>query len=457
MRAKTLLLISAVVVLAAAGIAYLIWSHGNAAPRPDVVLIIIDTLRADRLGCYGESRNVSPEIDAITARGVRFANAISQTSWTRPSVASSLTSLHPRTVGIHAEREGILADDFLTQAEILGEHGYRTFGATANPHLNTHFNFHQGFDEYVDSVRVFSWIDAQGSADYPALPSAREIFQLTLDKLRTGEQRGSRRPHYVQLNVMDVHETWRDNTAIRQEFRELFPEVADPRERRYLQAIRQVSVDIGWFLDQLSGLEDRDDTLVILSSDHGEGLTSHPDVPMSDGHGFVLYESQVRVPLVLYSTSGSLPRGRVVERPVRLLDLMPTLLDLLQIPQPSGIAGLSLDPLIQGTGDVELPPFFAVETRFRNTYKLAAYTPDWKLFDNRDRHPGLERYELHPFGELENGAVNDRRADHPEIAERMIADLERWERAHPAVDPTLSERELSPEEIEQLRSLGYLQ
>ena len=105
----------------------------ESSKKPHVVMVIIDTLRADRLGCYGYRLPTSPEIDRYASKGVRFANVISQTSWTRPSVASMLTSLHPRSIGIYREEKEILNDRFVTLAEALEQNGYRTLGATANP------------------------------------------------------------------------------------------------------------------------------------------------------------------------------------------------------------------------------------------------------------------------------------------------------------------------------------
>ncbi|MFT7465403.1 MAG: arylsulfatase A-like enzyme, partial [Pseudohongiellaceae bacterium] len=125
------------------------------ARRPNVVLIIIDTLRADVLSSYGHSADPSPALSRLTADGVQFDSVISQTSWTLPSIGSMLTSQYPRTLGLYAEFDHALPERFVALAEVLNDHGYATFGATANPNINSRAQFDQGFDEYVDSIYVF--------------------------------------------------------------------------------------------------------------------------------------------------------------------------------------------------------------------------------------------------------------------------------------------------------------
>ncbi len=445
------LLVGAVLVLRRSG------EEPRADDRPHLVLIIIDTLRADRLGCYGYERDVSPELDALSRRGVRFARAVAQCSWTRPSIGSLLTSHYPRELGLHYETRGGLPEEVVTLAEALKESGYRTLGATANPHLNTTFRFHQGFDRYLDSARIFHWMpEAPGQTPegHPPLASARDLFGRMLAEI-DGEGAAERaRPHYLQLDVMEVHETWGENDLVRPELEELFPGVRYDKERRYLQAIRQVSLDVDWFLSELGKRPGWEDALVVLTSDHGEGLGSHPGVPESDSHGLLLYESQVMVPWILLRTGGPFPEGLVVEQPVRLLDLMPTLLDLLDVREPRGMRGTSLVPLLEGL-TADLPERFVVETHFRGADKLGVYAGDWKLFRNGDRQAGLPRVALHRMGVREDGARTNEAVRHPELVRELHDYLKRWEREHPPAEPVELGGEIPPETLEQLRSLGY--
>jgi arylsulfatase A-like enzyme len=156
-------------------------------PKPNIVLIIIDTLRADKLGCYGSPVEASPEIDELAREGLVFQKVITQSSWTRPSVASMLTSLYPRTLGIYKEEWDVLPDEFLTLPEILQQNGYYTVGLTANPNINRTFNFHQGFDDYSDSTVIFPWMKSEAgkkksSRELDNLLRSEALFQTALKK-----------------------------------------------------------------------------------------------------------------------------------------------------------------------------------------------------------------------------------------------------------------------------------
>ncbi len=294
------------------------------------------------------------------------------------------------------------------------------------------------------------------SSSHLSIAPARDLFRDILHALDLEKGQHRDAPHYLQFNVMEVHQTWRQNSLLRKPFEKLFPGLEGRKQRRYLQAIRQVSRDIDWFVTRLTRRPGWEDTLVVLVSDHGEGMNSHPDVARSVNHGHLLYQSQVSVPWILYSTAGRLPEGLVVERPVRLLDLMPTVLELCGIKAPSPMRGQSLVPLLNNR-EVQLPEAFVVETEFRESEKVGVYTDRWQYFENRDDHPGLNRRELQRFGSTENGKETDLADLHPEVVERLSTYLEKWERENPKTTPTLPDRELSPEEVHQLRSLGYIQ
>jgi arylsulfatase A-like enzyme len=457
---KTLVIIIALIAVAGGGLWLARRAGQQGEPhRPHIVLIIIDTLRADRMGCYGFERDTSPELDQLSRLGVRFERAVAQSPWTRPSIGSFLTSIYPRTLGIHFEKEGILADREVTLSEVLKANGYRTLGATANPHLNPSYNFHQGFDHYLDSINVFHWMPDwfdQVPSGHPPLPPATELFAKTLAFMDHENETDRSRPHYLQFNLMEVHENWGENDLVRPEFKQHFTDIDYMKERRYLQALRQLSTDIDAFLTELGSRPGWEDMLVVIVSDHGEGLGSHPSVVKGDTHGYLLYESQLVVPWFLYSTTGLVPRETVVERPVRLIDLMPTLLDLLDIPAPPRVVGTSLVPLFDG-GEVELPAGFVAETHFRNTFKLGVYTDDWNLVQNRDKHRGLDPVCLNRPGTAENGPRTNLAAQHGEVVGELSAYIASWEERHPASPPVELDGELPADMLRQLRSLGYIE
>lgn len=464
------------VTLGLAGVAGVLWwvagktgsssdaSHavGASGKRPHVVMVVIDTLRADKVGCYGAPWDSSPELDRFAEQGVQFSEVVAQSSWTRPSFGSFLTSRYPRTVGLYKEKGDILPDRFETLAEVLEQSGYRTLGATANANINSAFNFHQGFDYYLDSHVVWRFMKAgedQKSVNESTLPGARDRFRALLEHLDGESERVSHEPHFLMAVIMEVHEKHRDK-MFRPRFREKFRGKAnDPLEAKYLRAVRQSSHDISWFVDRL--LERpawEDNTLFVFVSDHGEGLRTHPHVPRSRKHGHLLYESQVLVPMIFYDTSGRLPEGRRVERRVRLLDLMPTLLGYLGIEERPRMTGTSLMPLIEDPeADVGLSDSFVVETQFRENDKTGLYAGKWQYFHNRDGHPNTRTHALHRFGPKDDGHRTDVGKEHPEVLARLRSRLEAWEKEHPRVESTHRD-EGTPEQVkEQLRSLGYAQ
>lgn len=449
----------AAVFFSAHGPAYGASSQTTPAPgvsRPNVVLIVIDTLRADKLGCYGYPQNTSPELDAMAGDGVQFMRVIAQCSWTKPSMGSMLTSRYPRSLGLYRERDDILADRFTTLAEVLQAAGYRTIGVTANPMLNSVFNMHQGFDRYINSTVVFAWMRkiAESQRTFPSrtrhtLPSAQEVFAAALGEIGQGEG-----PFYLQLNLMEMHEAWRGRKSLtRPEFRKLFKGI---RNKGYLQALRQVSTDIDAFINRLRSLDGWDNTLFVITSDHGQGLADHPHVKFSGFHGRLLYESQVVVPLILYHPgSGVTPRR--IREPVRLLDVMPTILDYVGVEAPPDIEGLSLYPLVQGDAEpVARPARVMTETHYRGHNKIAVYSGTWKYIENRESHRGVNAFELQRVGVKEDGKRSDEIAQFPEVAAELKRYIEAWESKVPLAESTPLQEGL-PEGIEaQLKAIGYL-
>lgn len=425
--------------------------------RPNLVVIIIDTLRADRLGGYGFDADASPELDAYARRGVRFASVFASSSWTRPSVGSLLTSLHPRTLGIYEEEGHTLNESFTTLPEVLRKHGYRTLGATANPNINSSFNFDQGFDYYIDSDVLWEWMPEEPGKKLEteqALHSGAEIYRALEAQLSRVEHR----PFYAQVTVMEVHEASRDYAPGRGPSDSSEEEEPPPeeQERRYFEAVQQASREAHAFIRTLSRLAEGEHTLFVITSDHGEGLSDHPHVWGSRRHGRLLYESLLRVPLILHSTAGDLPAGRVVELPVRLLDLMPTILDYAAVPAPDGIEGHSLLPLLRDEdAAVDLPEIFVAETRFRNQNKIAAYAKEWKYIENRDLHRGTLPRALHRMGVKEDGWRTDMAGGYPVVAKRLASWVRTWEEAHPQAAPTALDAALSEDAIAQLESMGY--
>ena len=421
--------------------------------RPNVVLIIIDTLRADMLSSYGHPEDPSPALTRLTADGVQFESVISQTSWTLPSIGSMLTSQYPRTLGLYSEFDHALPERFVALAEAFNDHGYATFGATANPNINSRAQFDQGFDQYVDSIYVFrrsrdDLEDGEIFARDAKLHSARELLKQALDFAAATDPST---PAYLQLNLMEVHE-YSDPDMLRPAYEELFEGVEGAR---YLRMVRQVTDDIEVFVNNLRAQPGWEDTLFCITSDHGEGLRDHPAVTNSRGHGGLLYPSMVHVPWLLFNSAWA-PTVRRVTQPVRLLELAPTLLELVGIAPPSDFAGVSLMPLLEGLEEAApLPEYIVTETYFRDFRKISAVGPSWQYVNNRTSVQGLPEHELQDRSGTPNGAETDLAADHPEVLERMQRFVSAWEAQHQEATPIPVGTALTDELREQLNAIGY--
>lgn len=440
-----------------------ILASGCSAPeisaKTNVVVIILDTLRADVLGLYGhELVDASPELDALGDQSVVFERVIAPASWTRPSIGSMLTGLYPRTLGIYKEKWDVLDGRHTQLATYLKRHGYTTIGVTANPNIASSFGFSAGFDAYVDSRAPFGWMrsrpgtsESEGTDQHEKPPVKRSAAEVFDEAMRLAKEH-PHPPYYLQLNVMEMHE-WegvsREDGVLGVER----PEGMDPRRWKYLVMLRKLSTQVQSFVQELSALPDWKDTLFVFVSDHGEGLDDHPGVAGAWRHGFVLYDSNVVVPWFMLHTGGGLAPKRVA-RQVELLDMTPTILDLLGLPVPSALDGKSLVSLIQDPSrDPKRPPFAITESRFRGTRKIAAIGESSSFFAHRDGWKGTRPYELWIAGESAPLDANRR----PRLSQGLALALQRWERSHDEVPPSNSNQPVPDDTVEQLKALGYLE
>lgn len=434
--------------------------------QPNIVLIIVDALRADHLGCYGFPHDISTELDRIASQGVLFENVFAQSSWTRPSMGSMLTSRYPRSLGLYKEKFDQLADEFVTLPEILKDRGYTTIGITANPNTNSFFHFQQGFDQYIDSSVVWNWMkieEGQKRIKEAPLPQSEEIFQSLLKNRLL-----KKTPVFLQILLMEVHSPY----LVREEFTNVFsipslqkPNKYEPEEdlinliNGTRGAVRQVSVDISSFVDKLLAKANWKNTLFIITSDHGQGLDDHPDIRGGISHGFLLYESQLRVPLILYQRQGCLSeyKGLRIEERIRLLDLVPTLLDFSGISPHQNMIGKSVLALLSSQkSNLGLPEYFVAETNMRDAIKISVFSNDWKYIENRDNWDEVNAFELQKMGMKENGRMTDKISEFSETALMYKTFLSQWEEKFPKVKSFQPISSLSEKEIEQLKSLGYI-
>lgn len=386
-----------------------------ASRRPSVVLVIVDTLRADKLGVYGSPAPASAEFDDLARQGIVFERAISQASWTRSSVASFLTGLYPRKAGVVKEKWDPLPAERLQLAEILSDAGYATIGLTANPQLNKDFGFHEGFDTYVESRVLFPWMPKQEGKvkAHPIRPAGdilSEARQL-LEAKRTGGK-----PLYLQVLLMDVHAHHR--ISLEEVDRDLqgFPEAA------YLQSVRNATRPLAAFVEEVDQLLGGNVVFVVVS-DHGEGLSDHPSIENSRGHGNILYRSQIHVPFVIVEGSQVKRFGaKRVSHVTELVDLIPTLLERITIPVPKGLDGKSRVAACEGNASDESGMAFS-ETQWRPRVSKAAVTDGEFLYvESSDSWGGTAPQELQPFAGTQDGALTN-------VVERNAKDLPRFQAA----------------------------
>ncbi len=432
----------------------------EAARKPNVLMIVVDTLRWDHVGCYGYSRDTTPAIDRLAADAVRFERAYSTAPWTIPAVASMITGLYPsHHTAISFDRE--LPGEIDTLAEILRREGYATAGIISHSAIDSSHNFDQGFDIFLES-------EARGH-DYASTPGVTEQAVEQLAALSSSDA-----PFFLFVHYFDPHYNYQPHPEIgfaapsagrlsgeepMADLRQMEQELTQDETRflldLYDEEIRFTDAGIGRLLDRLTDLGQLENTIIVFTSDHGEGFLDHAHL----GHTRSLYEELVRVPLIVRDPSGIRP-GRVVQRPVSVVSLTPTLLDLVGIDTASfGFQAGSLRAELYGEDGVGTQQIFC-EVDFvpirkgrivLELHKRTVIEERHKLI--RDETSGLvEVYDL----EVDPAEVGDLRESRPELVLELSRSLERAieHAASGEVDPSM--RPIHDAEIERLKSLGYV-
>lgn len=371
---------------------------------PSVVLLVIDTLRADKLGIYGSSAPASKELDAVAQRGVVFERAISQASWTRASMASMLTGLYPSKAGVVKERWDRLPLEATTLAEVFAQHGYDTIGLTANPQLNRDFQFEQGFATYIESTVLFQWMkDSKGKEKMRRDKSVRTAPEMVAETTRLVNARRSTAPLYLQMLLMDVHA----HHKIKDE--EVDADLRGFPDAHYLQAVRNATAPLAQFIEELDRLL-KGNVLFVVTADHGEGLNDHPSVARSNKHGNLLYRSHIHVPWLVIpgSSLGSIKPKRIPDL-VPLVDLMPTLLDCSGVKVPESLDGTSICSSIRSSTAPAQQRFVLSQTQWRPDVNKHAITDgNWLLIMSSDGWKGTSPTELQPLMGIQDGTSTSR-------------------------------------------------
>ncbi len=470
--------IGVVVVVAACAAcvwAYRYWVPGDRGAKPNVILISVDTLRPDHLSCYGYDRSTSPNLDAMAKDGVRFTQALSPASWTLPAHMSLMTSQYPHVHGVEVAQKA-LPDKATTLAELLSDHGYETAAVISWIYVAAKFGFAQGFDEFHELLPAEELVDSTAQASFKAEQVTDQAIQWL--------QRDHPKPFFLFVHYFDPHLDYDPPPPFDRMFDPDYlgpasgtygwirpyikglhetPNQIDPRARDHVMALYDGEIRYtDWQLRRLFAAIDAavglDRCLIVLTSDHGEEFNEHGSM---EGHQWTLYEETIRVPLII-----RLPRrrqaGRVVTEPVELMDVPATILSLLGISRPDFFQGRDRSGLLNG-GDGPDDHLFAFGEIRRFVIRQYVRGLRYKLihtFDtgvNKRGIPVKAGYELYDL-QSDPGEQHDIYEPESPVAKLLVRTLQEWN-ASPITGLRAGEPQevvLTPRELEQLRSLGYV-
>lgn len=445
-------------------------------PPPSVLFIMIDTTRTDALGCYGSEECRTPSIDRLAAESILFEQCVTNEPLTRPAACTMLTGLYPRTHGVDTNTKR-LSESFLTLPEALREHGYVTGAFAAASVMSAFYGTDQGFDTYTEPTE-FWWEPkpelALGEL-YDALVPWRDYLVLEIPAREVTRravrwiQNNRAGPFFAFVHYFDPHAPYDPPRGFDLAAREGLTGIPEPYENtgdmyapgfempddflrmqwlRYLGEVEYMDRHVGELLDAVSEMGLNESTIVVLVADHGEGFEHE----FYFGHGSRLYDTLVRVPLVIRAPAA--PGPRRVEAQVRLVDIYPTIISLLGLPLDADVQGEEFASWLALSGERgEHRPAFC-QTNFGNPLpsrrvSLGVRLPPWKYIESQEI--GLtELYDLvQDPDELANLAT-----DLPDIREELAGLLRAWTTSTEHLD--VAPPKLSPERLEALRALGYL-
>lgn len=430
----------------------------QAAERPSLIVLVIDTVRADRLSSYGHHRLTTPVLDHVAREGVLFERATSASAWTLPSVSSILSGLPPSAHGVRAY-EDQLPDAVETVAEQLQAAGYHTAFLGVNSLFEAGRNLQQGFDYYFGIDEI----------------SGEELNQRLQAWL---QERPKDKPTFLYVHYFDPHcryvppEPYRQlywppseaqrthRTMTPEQWRlmhECFQLHFNPGEpvldvdyylSEYDAELRHVDQVVGLFLERLKTVGLYDQSLLVLTSDHGEEFYDHGGY----GHGKVLNEHTVHVPLMVKLPRGA-QAGRRESGRVSSLDLAPTLLSYAGLPIPKRLPGLNLRPVLEGQGTLDPERAVFAETDYEGKQR-AVLQGTFKLLVSPNKSRPTALYDL----STDPGEQRDLLKQQPKKVAALTQALEQFEAAALEVSEDIpgSRQELTQETLEQLRALGYI-
>jgi len=408
------------------------WVHRILPPRAprNLLLISIDTLRADHLGCYGYPGAQTPRVDALARSGLRFETATTVVPLTLPAHSSLMTGTFPAWHGVRDNGGFYLEEDQVTLAETLRAQGYRTGGFVGAFVLDRRWGIAQGFETYFDDFDLDKFADA-ASMDFIQRPGSQVV-----DRVLPWLHAEPDRPFFAWVHLYDPHAPYEPPEP----FRSRFPPTAIGA---YDAEIASADFQVGRLLDALAAEGRLAETLVVVVGDHGEMLGEHGE----QTHGFFIYEPATHVPMIM--AGPGLP-ARAVPDQVRLVDVMPTALRLLGVEPPNAVQGVSLLPLARG-----------------EKLSLIAHSESWypryhygwselrAVQDGRFKYVRAPRSELYDLGH-DPAEAKDRSGDDPARLDALARALEDIEARTKSAAPAPVPRTIDADTEERLAALGYV-
>lgn len=393
----------------------------------NVLLITLDTTRADRLGCYGYSEAKTPNLDFLALNGIRFANAYCQVPLTLPSHCSILTGTYPTYHNVHNNGTYSLGLDQVTLAEALQSKNFQTAAFLASFSVDSRFGLDQGFDLYDDNF--------QEGSPFKAVNSERKADDVYSRFSSWLDDHGSQQ-FFGWIHFFDPHLPYSPPDSFGTEF----------ADSPYDGEIAYMDYYVGAVLEKLKEKNILGKTLIIIAGDHGEGLGDKVET----GHGIFLYDMVMRVPLIFYAEN-LLPGGKVIPSRVRLIDIMPSVLDLLNVEGSYPYQGISLIPVIEGKKKGDLDTY--IETYYpRENYGWSELTGlisgDWKYI----HAPKRELYDLKSDPFETSNLFQFAKKTASDMKERLD-ELIKSSSVSPGTKT--GKRIMNQEELARLRSLGY--
>jgi arylsulfatase A-like enzyme len=398
----------------------------------DLLLVTLDTVRADHLGCYGDTDARTPVIDALATRGLRFDQALSTAPITLPSHSSIMTGLYPPGHGARDNGYYTLGAEADTLAEALGEKGYATAAFVAAYVLDGRYGLDQGFDRYDDAVNPS--VAGEARSEFNERP-ADAVTRSALEWLEAHLDESNPRPYFLWVHYFDPHWPYAPPPAFATRF----------AGRPYDGEIAFVDSQIGRLVDFLDRRGRLDRTLVVVTGDHGDGLGEHGE----GTHTLFVYDSTMRVPWILSCPALFDEELVVADRVVSIVDVMPTVLDLLGVERGGLMDGIN--PLAASSTTDRAVYVETIATLTRHGF---APLHGLRRLDDKYIHaPRPEYYDVAADpGETEN-LFEQRPGMARALNDQLAAMMAPWERADTALNRALP---LDPEQAERLAALGYV-